>query len=172
MPPIRAVLLAPLLMIAGCDQDRDESPEAGPVPSPAAPSEAVADTAKPEAADKEAGSAALSVATFPNAMRGKWRETDGPAPTAAQCDGTAGGNIGKVMEVREKRFSIFETGGTMLDVSQREDGLIRAQFDTTYADTPTRDELTFSVDPVALTLTVTNHDAGEQRTTAYKRCPA
>ena len=110
--------------------------------------------------------------TFPLALRGKWRETDGPAPSAAQCDATASGNIGKVLEVRETRFSIFETGGTMLDVKQREDGLLRADFDTTYADTPTRDELSFEVDPVAKTLTLTSHDPGEEQITIYKRCPS
>ncbi len=109
--------------------------------------------------------------TFPEAIRGTWRETDGPAPTATLCDNTAAANMGKVLNVREDSYSYFENGGRFITVSERSPGSVRAVFDTTYADTPTQDELTFSVDPVAKTLTVTNHDDGERGRTVFKRCP-
>ena len=49
--------------------------------------------------------------TFPVAIRGKWRETDGAAVTRAQCDGYQQENMGKVLTVREDGYSYFETGG-------------------------------------------------------------
>ena len=111
--------------------------------------------------------------SIPQAIRGKWRETDGPAPTAAQCDGTADGNIGKVLEVRADGFSIFETGGRLLAVADRSAGMIRATYDTTYADEQTRGDITFRVDPVAKTLTMIDNDApnAPYGTRIYKRCP-
>ena len=110
-------------------------------------------------------------ATFPTAIRGKWRETDGAAVTKAQCDGYQQENMGKVLTIREDRYSFFETGGKFITVSDRAPGHIRALFDTTYADEPTRDELEFRVDPVAKTLTVRNFDTGERATSTYRRCP-
>ncbi|WP_234038260.1 hypothetical protein [Erythrobacter sp. YJ-T3-07] len=109
--------------------------------------------------------------TFPTAIRGKWRQTDGAAVTKAQCDGYQQGNMGKVLTIREDGYSFFETGGKFISVSDRAPGHIRALFDTTYADEPTRDELEFRVDPVAKTLTVRNFDTGERSTTTYRRCP-
>ena len=109
---------------------------------------------------------------FPVAIRGKWRATDGAAVTKAQCDGYQQDNMGRVLTVREDGYSYFETGGRFISVSEREPGSIRAVFDTTYADEPTRDELEFRVDPVAKTLTVRNFDTGERSTTTYRRCPS
>ena len=109
--------------------------------------------------------------TFPVAIRGKWRETDGAAVTRAQCDGYQQENMGKVLTVREDGYSYFETGGRFISVSEREPGSLRAVFDTTYADEPTRDELEFSVDPVAKTLTVRNFDTDERSIRTYRRCP-
>lgn len=111
-------------------------------------------------------------ASFPLALRGKWREAEGPAPTAAQCDGNANPNMGKVMEVGDTRFSIFENGGTIIEVRSRHDGELRAVFDTTYADTPTSADLTFAVDPVARTLTVKDNGPGSHPAIIYKRCPS
>ena len=76
------------------------------------------------------------------------------------------------MTVRADSYSFFETGGRFISVSDRAPSHIRALFDTTYADEPTRDELEFRVDPVARTLTVENFDAGEEGKTVYRRCPA
>ncbi len=109
--------------------------------------------------------------TFPAAIRGKWRATEGAAVTKAQCDGYQQENMGKVLSIREDGYSFFETGGKFITVSERKPGTIRAVFDTTYADEPTRDELEFSVDPVARTLTVRNFGAGERSITTYRRCP-
>lgn len=109
--------------------------------------------------------------TFPAALRGTWRVTDGPAPTNAQCDNTVGENMGKVLTVGADSYSFFETGGRFLEVSDRSEGMIRARFDTTYADEATSAELIFAVDPVARTLTVSEPGAGAQVTKTYKRCP-
>ena len=108
--------------------------------------------------------------TFPVALRGKWRLTDGPAPTAAQCEGATGDNIGKVLEIDETRFSVFENGGKFTEVKQRSAGMVRAIFDTTYADAPTSADLTFAVDPESRTLTVTDNE-GRDEARVYRRCP-
>ena len=130
----------------------------GPAANPAAP-DAMGDTA-PVSNDR----------TFPVALRGKWRLTDGPAPTAAQCEGATGDNIGKVLEIDETRFSVFENRGKATEVKQRGAGMVRAIFDTTYADTPTSADLTFAVDPESRTLTVTDNE-GRDEARVYKRCP-
>ena len=130
----------------------------GPAANPGAP-DAMGDTA-PVSNDR----------TFPVALRGKWRLTDGPAPTAAQCEGATGDNIGKVLEIDETRFSVFENGGKFTEVKQRGAGMVRAIFDTTYADTPTSADLTFAVDPESRTLTVTDNE-GRDEARVYKRCP-
>ena len=125
----------------------------------------------PESADDIAEPSAFAQ-TFPVAIRGKWRATDGAAVTKAQCDGYQPDNMGKVLTIREGSYSFFETGGRFLSVADRGEGHVRGVFDTTYADTPTRDDLEFRVDPVAKTLTVENFDAGEQGSTVYRRCPS
>lgn len=173
MRPNIIIGLCALFVLSACSSESvDRS-------SPAAPNEAGTSTSVAPKSPPAATSAATSAVTsdntlatnFPVALRGRWRETDGAEPTAAQCDGTANGNIGKVMEVRETRFSIFETGGTIVTVKQREDGNLRAVFDTTYADTPTSADLTFAVDPAARTLTLSGNGPDARPATVYKRCP-
>ena len=170
-----------LLALAACSQDNGTDAGAGAsqelaadsadtdrVADPA-PSPAPAVDAAPEAdAVEEPGAFAR---TMPVALIGIWRETDGPAPTAAQCDNYTQANMGKVLTIREDGYSYFETGGRLLTVSDRTPGMIRADFDTTYADEQTRDEMTFRVDPVARTLTSTHHGGNAQTTRTYKRCP-
>ena len=183
---------AVLFALAGCsvsqpDEDGstvDESdgtaaprPGTAGSPMPVEPDGGIGDGAPPleemvlgqEAGEDEEPSAFAK--TFPVAIRGTWRQTSGAKPTAAQCDGTRSPNMGKVLTVREDSYSYFETGGRFIAISDRAPGHIRAVFDTTYADEPTRDELEFRVDPVARTLTVENFDAGEEGTTVYRRCP-
>ena len=109
--------------------------------------------------------------TFPQAIRGKWRASDGDAPTAAECDGTADGNIGKVLEIGEDYFAIFEEGGRFLSIADRAPGRIRAVFDTTYGDTPSEADIEFSVDPVAKTLTMRYFAPAGNETITYRRCP-
>ena len=109
--------------------------------------------------------------SFPTALRGKWRSVEDGEVTAERCDGYDPDNMGKVLTIRSDSYSFFEEGGRFVRVTSRNAGSIRAEFDTTYADTPTRDELEFRVDPVARTLTVENFDAGEKGTTVYRRCP-
>ena len=134
------------------------------------------DAARPanDAADNDAAEEPSAFErSIPAAIRGKWRLTDGPAPTAARCDETADGNIGKVLLVRADGFSIFETGGRLEAVADRSPGMIRATYDTTYADEPTTGDITFRVDPVAKTLTMIDNDAPDEPfgTRVYKRCP-
>jgi hypothetical protein len=183
MKPVSALTIAIALCgLAACSQGTEPSgtPDATATdtPIPVEPDGGIGDGAGPpdapsttEDADgaQERGAFAK---TFPVAIRGKWRETDGAAVTKAQCDGYQQDNMGEVLTVREDGYSYFETGGRFISVSEREPGSIRAVFDTTYADEPTRDELEFSVDPVTKTLTVRNFDTGERSTTTYRRCPS
>ncbi|XAP78352.1 hypothetical protein ABC955_00795 [Citromicrobium bathyomarinum] len=152
-----------------------QGPDAGQPPIPVEPDGGIGDGAGPPKGLPSDGDAqqepSAFAQTFPAAIRGKWRETDGAAVTKAQCAGYQQDNIGKVLTIREDGYSFFETGGKFISVSDRAPGRIRALFDTTYADEPTRDELEFRVDPVAKTLTVRNFDTGERSTTTYRRCP-
>ena len=178
-----SVLLAGAAALHGCSEGSSESAPAEDAGEMARPADAVqpvqpqgAEPSPPRTRDAETDGDAprepsAFARSFPQAIRGTWRETDGPAPTADQCDNTVSQNMGKVLTVREDGYSYFETGGRFISVSDRSDSRIRALFDTTYADEETRDELTFAVDPVARTLTVTSHEPGSGRTTTYKRCP-
>lgn len=174
------ILSAAVLTLGACsepaaDDTGDDPAAVGESPMPVEPDGGIGDGAGPpddvEPAQQDAEEPSAFAQTFPTAIRGKWRETSGPAPTAAQCDGYDAENMGKVLTIREDSFSYFETGGRFISVSDRAPGHIRAVFDTTYADEPTRDELEFRVNPVAKTLTVRNFDAGEQETVTYRRCP-
>ncbi|GAB5350178.1 hypothetical protein [Alteriqipengyuania sp. 357] len=192
MRTISLFATAALIALAGCsisqtgqDDDAAEGDSAGTQqpgtagsPIPVEPDGGIGDGAPPledmvlgqEEGEVEEPSAFAK--TFPVAIRGKWRETSGAKPTAAQCDGYKQDNMGKVLTVREDSYSFFETGGHFIAISDRAPGHIRAVYDTTYADEPTRDELEFRVDPVKRTLTVENFDAGEKGTTVYRRCAA
>jgi len=153
----------------GGDPATDTAPTSTPMP--VEPDGGIGDGAGPPmGADEDEEPSALAQ-SFPTAIRGTWRATGGAAVTRAQCDGYLPDNMGKVLTIREDSYSYFEQGGRLISVSQREPGLIRAVFDTTYADTPTRDELEFRVDPVEKALTVRNFDTGERATTMYRRCP-
>ena len=182
---IKLAILAPLLAcgLSACSGAGDTSsasdadPTATATPMPVEPDGGIGDGAGPPDAPSTSDDAdevqepSAFAQTFPTAIRGKWRQTDGASVTKAQCDGYQQGNMGKVLTIREDSYSYFETGGRFISVSNREPGSIRAVFDTTYADEPTRDELEFRVDPVAKTLTVRNFDTGERSTTTYRRCP-
>ena len=180
-------LLFASLALAACsiseNEPADDTADAGTAagetppesPIPVEPDGGIGDGAGPPDApstSEEPEEPSAFTKTFPAAIRGKWRATDGAAVTESQCDGYQQENIGKVLTVREDGYSFFETGGKFISVSDRAPGHIRAVFDTTYADEPTRDELEFSVDPVAKTLTVRNFDTGERSTTTYRRCPS
>ena len=171
-------------MLAACSQEQAAPVETGTdgdmpadaVQTPAAdgsPADPAPDAATgsdvPEADEVEEPSAFAQ--TFPQAIRGKWRETDGNAPTATECNATADGNIGKVLEIREDGWSIFENGGRFIWVTDRSEGRIRAVFDTTYADTPTQADIAFAVDPVAKTLTMRYFAPAGNETITYRRCP-
>ena len=126
-------------------------------------------TARPAGVQRDRTASAPKPASFPVALRGEWRETDGPVPTTAQCDRSDYGNAGRILSVEAERFGYFEQGGRLLQVKERSAGRLRAVFDTSYAE-PDRDELVFVVDPVARTLTVTDMARGPASRT-FKRCP-
>ena len=180
-----AALLAVLAMTATACSVSEGEPASGETP-PAAPEETaipvepdggIGDGAPPleeMIAQQETGGEDTPTGlarSFPTALRGTWRATAGAPVTAAQCDNTLPDNMGQVLTIRADSYSYFEQGGRFVRVKSRDAGSIRAEFDTTYADTPTRDELEFRVDPAERTLTVENFDTGEESTTVYRRCP-
>lgn len=122
------------------------------------------------AGEPTTGTTGTLAASFPVAIRGEWRETDGPAPTSAQCDRGDYGNAGRVLTVEAQRFSYFEEGGRLLEVKERSAGHLRAIFDTSYAE-PRQDDLAFDVDPVARTLTVIEVARGSSSRRVFRRCP-
>lgn len=148
-----------------------EQPDTTPTPIPVEPDGGIGDGAGPPEDAETVEEPSAFAQTFPAAIRGKWRSVEDGKVTAARCDNTVSSNMGKVLTVRADSYSYFESGGRFISVGDREPGRIRAVFDTTYADEPTRDELAFRVDPVAKTLTVENFDTGERGTVTYRRCP-
>jgi hypothetical protein len=171
MKPFPVVALISLVGLSACSAEPETVPAAETSELASASDAVTIESAEADAEPEIAGEAEIaSQNAFPVALVGKWRLTEGPAPTAGQCDGNVSSNIGKVMEVRESRFSVFETGGTITQVKQRDDSRIRAVFDTTYADTPTSADLTFAVDAINRTLTVTDN-GGRESPLVYKRCP-
>ena len=90
-----------------------QEPGAASTPMPVEPDGGIGDGAPPledmvlgqesglpnsdEAAEE--GSQDALPKSFPTALRGKWRETEGAAVTKAQCDGYQQDNMGKVLTV-------------------------------------------------------------------------
>ena len=111
--------------------------------------------------------------SFPEPLRGKWRETESASVTAAECDNTKAGNMGKVLNVRDDSFSWFETGGRILGVQERSPTRIRALFDTTYADEETRAIYSFDVQDSGKTLVMREYGKNSRPgPTRYLRCSA
>lgn len=119
--------------------------------------------------------AAEAPLSFPEALRGVWRVSDGDSVTAEECnqDEVAVENLDKVLAVRADSYSFFEDGGRMLEVHEREPMRIDATFDTTVpaADTPTQDRLLFEVQDDGDVLILRQSDSATQAT-RYVRCPA
>ncbi len=164
------ILLTTVAVLAACSQTETEKPNenAAGVDNTAA-AEETSTVAADDGASPPQGSA-LEM-SFPVAIRGTWRETEGRAPGAEACDKSAVPNMGRILTVQEDRYTFFETGGTFISVSRRTPGELRAVFDTTYADEEARDDLTFAVDPGDKTLTVINHFESGPETVVYMRCP-
>jgi hypothetical protein len=111
--------------------------------------------------------------SIPDSFHGTWRESTAASVTAVECreDGGFEANFGKVLDVREDGFSLFETGGRLLAVNERSDTRIDARYDTTYADTPTEANLIFELqDDAALVVTEIGAEAAAAPI-RYVRCP-
>lgn len=179
---LACLLAVPILVLSACAQPAP-SDATNPVtvadegvvpggPMPVEPDGGIGDGAAPlpgAAADEQEASAA----SMPAALRGQWREDDlGRAPTREDCNQTSSTNrnFGKVLTVREDGYSLFETGGRIMEVHSRTDTMIDATFDTTYADTPTRARRDFALQPGG-TLAVNDDDGdGRLSVTQYRRC--
>ncbi len=111
--------------------------------------------------------------SFPDSMRGDWRESDAASVTADECREVGGfeENFGRVLRIRESDFSFFESGGDLIEVSERDDARFAALFDTTFVDTPSEAEYSFDLqdDGTVLMVQSTDLDENLQR---YVRCPS
>ena len=112
--------------------------------------------------------------SFPPAMRATWRESDADSVSFDECrtDGDAVENFGRVLTISGDRFGYFETGGRIVEVHARSDRRLEATFDTTYADTPTSDRLTFELSDDGDVLRLEGAAAvATADTVRYVRCP-
>jgi hypothetical protein len=107
---------------------------------------------------------------IPESIRGKWRENyEGVvAPDDCRQDGGFERNFGKVLEVDANGFRYFESGGTLINVIERDTSRIDAVFDTTYADTPTQARIVFDAQDDNTVLIVRDDRPGPIR---FVRCP-
>ena len=143
----------------------DSAPAATATPTTAAPTTAAPTTAPSTTATDTAPG------TIPEAVRGVWRESEAASVTAAECDDTnSSENMGKVLNIRADGFSNFETGGRLLEVFESDASRIDARYDTTYADTPTEERITFDAQDDGNVLIV--RDESRPGPVRYVRCPA
>ncbi len=153
--------------MAVADRSSSSRPSDTPDVPPAAPGQAA--TPAP-AATPPVERLALDM---PEALRGAWRADDlGRAPTANDCNQTSASNrnFGKVLTIRPNGYSLFEEGGRVIRVYARASDSIDAQFDTTYADTPTTARFAFAL-RAGERLAVTDKGGGDRMlNTVYRRC--
>ncbi len=146
------VFSAPLLIVSfltvGCDESESKNAK------PTEVSSAETAPAKPMTAEppKETSAKRLEK-NHPEAMRGTWRRVSDEEEAQAlendqellveRCLRTATPNFGRVVEIREDGFTVFEEGGRLLEVHERSEDSLRATYDTTYADTPAQAQYVF-----------------------------
>ena len=168
-----AILATAMLALAACSQDAQ-----APVDSEVAPVNAQDDEqlsgGENSLADATNEGTTAQAQTIPESLRGQWREDDlGRAPTAEDCRQTSqtNRNFGKVLTVRADGYSLFESGGRIIEVHNRTDSMIDATFDTNYADTSTTARKDLALQPGG-TLAVNNDDGdGIMDVVQYRRCP-
>ncbi len=108
---------------------------------------------------------------IPEAVRGVWRESEAGSVTAAECDDTnSSENMGRVLNIRADGFSNFETGGSLLEVFEADATRVDALYDTTYADTPTEENIVFDAQDDGNVLIV--RDETRPGPVRYVRCPS
>ncbi len=189
----KLAILALTVVLAACNADVPADSSSGTVQderssddgNPATPPDAVQIPVEPDGGN---GSGAVPPAdatmekSIPLAVRGKWREIIAPVAgasgrdvqnvTAAQCVNSDSKNMGKILNIRADGFSFFEQGGRLLTVQERSASRIRATYDTTYADTPTRGDYVFDVQDGGKTLVMREYgDNARPGPIFYKKCP-
>ncbi|MXO87011.1 hypothetical protein GRI38_13335 [Altererythrobacter aurantiacus] len=174
-PFLRLAAPLTLLALAACSPATEEAlgdAEAGEEMIPVEPDGGTGAGAPPLPTDTQAEAEEFAQ-TMPNAIRGTWREDNlGRAPTAEDCNqtSTTNRNFGKVLTIREDGYSLFETGGDIIEVHNRTDEMIDATFNTSYGDRPSRARKDFALQPGG-TLAVNNDDGdGRLSVTQYRRC--
>ena len=172
MTLLRSALPIALLALAACSQD-PQAPVDSEVAAEGAADDEVVQAQENSPADAAEEGPTAQANTMPAAMLGRWHEdTLGHAPTAVDCDpeSDATRDYDRLITVRETGYGYFETGGRIMEVHDRNDRMIDATFDTTYADTPTQARKDFSLQ--ANGSLVVQYDSGEEsETIRYQRCP-
>lgn len=171
--PLPLTLLAVSLVLAACSQDA-EAPVDGEVAPVTAQDDEQLSSGETSLADATKEGMTAQAQTIPKPLRGQWREDDlGRAPIAEDCQQTSqtNRNFGKILTVRADGYSLFESGGRIIEVHNRTGSMIDATFDTTYADTPTTARKDLALQPGG-TLAVNNDDGdGVMDVVQYRRCP-
>ncbi|MGB3737171.1 MAG: hypothetical protein WA964_19615 [Ilumatobacter sp.] len=112
------------------------------------------------------------VQSIPEAVQGMWRITDAESVTADDCRQVAGfeQNYGQVLTVRADGFSYFESGGTLIEVIERDESRVDATFETTSGGPTTSEErITLDAQDDASMLILNDAEPGIVR---LLRCPA
>jgi hypothetical protein len=111
--------------------------------------------------------------TIPEPVRGIWRESgQGTSVSVDDCRQESGfeKNFGKVLTIDADHFTYFESGGRLIEVHEHDESRIDATYDTTYADTPTKERLIFDAQNDGTVLIV--RDSDRPGPIRYLRCPA
>ncbi|MEO1921515.1 MAG: hypothetical protein ABGW84_06480 [Sphingomonadaceae bacterium] len=164
--PAACAALAALLL-AGCSEASDTSEDETPIP--VEPDGGIGDGAPPLDEVQAQGRSGM-----PPALRGEWREDDlGRAPTIEDCDQTSdtNRNFGKVMTVSANGFSLFEQGGTIVELHDRSESKIVATFDTSYADEIASERMEFALQPDGSLTVDRGDDAGVPSMKRFRPCP-
>lgn len=172
MTLLRSALPTALLALAACSQD-PQAPVDSEVAAEGASDNEVVQAQETSLADVTEDGPTTQANTMPAAMYGRWhQDTLGRAPTAVDCDpeSDATRDYDRLITVSETGYGYFETGGRIMEVHDRNDRMIDATFDTTYADTPTQARKDFSLQANG-SLVVQDDSGEESETIRYQRCP-
>ncbi|MEN3973213.1 hypothetical protein WJS89_11085 [Sphingomicrobium sp. XHP0235] len=158
--------VALLLSLAACDtSDSDVETQSDPT------NDAVENSGVSEGDADASSEARAEPGTMPLAMRGTYAEAavGDPDPSGQACDPAYA--FDKVITIREDGYSLFETGGRIVEVDTQSRNSIFATFDTTYADTPTSARERFAVSDEGRTLRRSIVGGANDGTIRYRRCP-
>lgn len=172
---MRTFLVTSTLLLAACAQQSDGARNETSLPGEMAEDRgempAAIATPKTKTAPPAPSPSDPLERSIPTSMHGNWRESADDRVTAADCNLQNYENATRTLTIRADNFTQFETGGRLLNVTERSNVRIRATFDTTYADEPTQGDYVFELRDGGETLIVEEVAEGGRGPVRHRRCP-